>query len=139
MPVFLDTNVLLYGVTNNPAEMKKRAVADSIISKPACVVSFQVLQEFYTQATRASRPFPLEPAQAREALETYLRFPVVDGTLELIEQALEIEGRTNFNYWDCAIIAAAVLSGCDVLYTEDMQHGREIAGVRIVNPFLEAA
>jgi predicted nucleic acid-binding protein len=138
VPAFLDTNVLLYGISFVPAEMKKRAVADAIISKPDCLVSFQVLQEFYTQATRVSGQFALTPAQAREVLETYLRFPVIDGTWALIEQALAIEATTNFSYWDCAVIAAAVAGGCDVLYTEDMQHGREIEGVRIVNPFLGA-
>ena len=139
MPTFLDTNVLLYGVTNDPKEFKKRSVADSIISDAACVISFQVLQEFYTQATRTSRAYPLSAVQARDVLETYLRFPVIGGTWPLIERALEIEANTKFNYWDCAIIAAALLGGCNVLYTEDMQHGREIEGVRIVNPFLEAA
>lgn len=138
-PGFLDTNILLYGVTMAPAEMTKRSIADSIISKPDCVVSFQVLQEFYTQATRASRPFALSATQAREVLETYLRFPVIDGSWPLIAHALAIEEKTNFSYWDCAIIAAAIAGGCDVLYTEDMQDGREIEGVRIVNPFLEAA
>ena len=139
MTSFLDTNVLLYGVSTAPAELPKRKIADSIISRPGCVVSFQVLQEFYAQATRRSRPRSLTPAQAREVLETYLRFPVVDGTWPLIERALAIEAKTNFAYWDCAVIAAALAGGCDVLYTEDMQHGREIGTLRIVNPFLEAA
>jgi predicted nucleic acid-binding protein len=136
---FLDTNVLLYGVSLIPAELPKRAIVDTIISKPGCVVSFQVMQEFYTQAIRPSRPHALSPAQAREALETYLRFPMVPGTWELIEQAVSIKEKTNFAHWDCAIIAAAIAGGCDVLYTEDLQHGREIEGVRIVNPFLDAA
>lgn len=139
MPAFLDTNVLLYGISQSPAEIRKRDIADSIISKPDGVVSVQVLQEFYTQATRALGQFALTPGQAREVLETYLRFPLVEGSWLLIEQALTIEAKTNFAYWDCAVIAAAIAGGCDTLYTEDMQHGREIEGVRIVNPFLDAA
>jgi predicted nucleic acid-binding protein len=56
-------------------------------------------------------------------------------TLPVLVAALEIKAAHGFSYWDCAILAAARALGCDRLYTEDMQHGREIDGVRIVNPF----
>ncbi|MDZ7627357.1 MAG: PIN domain-containing protein [Parvularculaceae bacterium] len=138
MPVFLDTNILLYGVTVAPAEFQKRAIADAIMARKDCVLSFQTLQEFYTQAVRKSRPGAMTPEQAREALQSFRRFRIIDGAVSLIARALTIEDATNFSYWDCAIIAAAIAGGCDVLYTEDLRHGREVEGVRIVNPFLEA-
>jgi predicted nucleic acid-binding protein len=43
------------------------------------------------------------------------------------------------SFYDALIVASAIEAGCDLLYTEDMQHGRSIGGLAIVNPFLESA
>jgi predicted nucleic acid-binding protein len=43
------------------------------------------------------------------------------------------------SFYDALIVAAAIEAGCDILYSEDMQHGRTIGGLAIINPFLESA
>jgi predicted nucleic acid-binding protein len=95
----------------------------------------QVLQEFYVQATRASRPDRLPHDIAAGLIATWTRFGVQEITLPLLDSALEIKARHGFSHWDSAIIAAARALGCRELYTEDMSHGREVDGVRIIDPF----
>lgn len=56
--------------------------------------------------------------------------------MPILSDALRIKAAEGFSYWDSAIVAAASTLGCHTLYTEDMRHGREIEGVKIVNPFL---
>jgi predicted nucleic acid-binding protein len=132
---FIDTNVLLYSVSRTSGEKKKRAMAGELLARQDCALSVQVLQEFYVQATRPSRPDRLSHDLAVEFIETWMRFPVQDMTAAILKDALALKARQGFSYWDCAIIAAARASGCDTLYSEDLSHGRVVGGVRIVNPF----
>jgi predicted nucleic acid-binding protein len=95
----------------------------------------QVLQEFYVQATRQTRPDKLRHDTAAGLIATWTRFRVQPITVQILGAALEIKAAHGFSYWDSAIIAAARALGCDQLYTEDMTHGRAVDGVMIVNPF----
>ena len=135
MTIFLDTNVLLYSISTADDEAAKRSKAIQLLDRPDCVLSIQVLQEFYVQATRASRPNPLPHDTAVLLVATWLRFPVQENTLAIFQAALELRKTTGFAFWDCAIIAAAHAADCSELYSEDMADGRKIAGLRIVNPF----
>jgi predicted nucleic acid-binding protein len=94
-----------------------------------------VLGEFYVQATRPTRPDPLPHDIAAGLIVTWTRFRVQPVTLYIVAAALEIKAAHGFSYWDSAIIAAARALGCEELYSEDMTHGRDVEGVRIVNPF----
>ncbi len=132
---FFDTNILLYSVTTNPAEAAKRERASSLLGRDDGALSVQVLQEFYFQATRPSRPHPLPHDIAVDLVTAWTRFRVQEINLSILNAALEITARHRFSYWDSAIIAAARALGCRELYTEDMSHGREVEGVTIVNPF----
>ena len=133
--VFFDTNVLIYSISRDPAEATKRERATALLERDDGAVSIQVLQEFYTQATRQTRPHRLPHEMAVGLIRAWTRFRVQDMTLGLLDAALEIRVAHRFSYWDCAIIAAARALGCRELYTEDMSHGREIDGVLIINPF----
>jgi predicted nucleic acid-binding protein len=133
--IFLDTNILLYSISRAPEEAAKRGRAISLLDEPACCLSVQVLQEFYAQATRATRADPLPHAVATGLVLAWLRFEVQDNTVAVLRSALEIEAAHGFSYWDAAIIAAARALGCASVYTEDLSHGRIIDGVAIVNPF----
>ena len=135
MSVFLDTNILLYSISSAAGESAKREQALLLLDRSDCVLSVQVLQEFYVQATRASRPGAQSHATAADFIRTLMRFPVQDNTLALFQDALEIKAVSGFSFWDCSIIAAARAQNCRELMTEDLADGREIAGVRIVNPF----
>jgi predicted nucleic acid-binding protein len=135
VPHFLDTNILLYAISADPQEAAKRARADALLDQDDGVLSVQVLQEFYVQATRSSRPGRLPHDLAAGLVRSWTRFRVQETTLPLVQAALEIKAAHGFSYWDSAIIAAARALGCRCLYSEDMSHGREVDGVTIVNPF----
>jgi predicted nucleic acid-binding protein len=132
---FLDTNVLLYSVSRDPVEAAKRDIAQALLDTEDRALSVQVLQEFYVQATRASRADALPHDIAAGLIRTWLRFKVQETTLPVMLGALEIKAAHHLSYWDAAIVAAARALGCRELLSEDMSHGREIEGVLIVNPF----
>ena len=132
---FLDTNILLYSVSTNPNERVKRDIAEHLLSERDNALSVQVLQEFYVQATRVSRAGALTHDIAVSLIRTWLRFPIQSLSVSVMGDAFDIKARTGLSYWDAAIIAAARALGCGELLSEDMQHGRRIAAVKIVNPF----
>jgi predicted nucleic acid-binding protein len=123
VPHFLDTNILLYSISSDPAEVAKRDRAVTLLDQDDGALSVQVLQEFYVQATRPTRPGRVSHQLA------------VEITLSIFDSALRIKASHRLSFWDSAIISAAGALGCRRLYSEDMSHGREIEGVRIVNPF----
>ena len=135
MPHFLDTDILLYSISRNPVDALKRDRAIALLCQDDGALSVQVLQEFYVQATRATRPRPLSHETAVGLLTAWTRFKVQEITLSILTGALEIKAAHGFSYWDSAIIAAARALGCDTLYSEDLSHGRVVEGVTIVNPF----
>ena len=135
MARFLDTNILLYSISRDHREQAKRAVAIALLDRPDNALSVQVFQEFYVQATRATRQDALPHDIAAGLVRTWLRFPVQDVTLAIMSDALDIKRETGLSYWDAAIVAAAKAMGCRELMSEDMSHGHEVAGVRIVDPF----
>ena len=132
---FLDTNILLYSISRDPAEVHKRDIAIALLDADDVALSVQVLQEFYVQATRATRSDALPHEIAAGLIRTWLRFKIQEITLPIVLDALEIRIAHGLSYWDAAILAAARTLGCRELVSEDMAHGREVEGVRIVNPF----
>ena len=132
---FIDTNVLLYSISTAANEAAKRATAIQILDSDDCGLSVQVLQEFYVQATRPTRPDALTHETAAGLVRAWTRFEVQGNTLAVMAGALEIRAATDFSFWDCAIIAAARALGCSELLTEDLSHGRQIDGLLIVDPF----
>ncbi len=134
-PAFLDTNILLYSISTAADEAAKRERAIELIESGGCALSVQVLQEFYVQATRASRANALPHQAAVGLIRAWRRFPVQEITLAVVDAALEIAARHRLNYWDSCIIAAAQALTCDRLYSEDMSHGQRIGELTIFNPF----
>jgi len=132
---FLDTNILLYSISRDPAEEAKRERAVALLERDEGALSVQALQEFYVQATRSSRPDPLPHDIAAGLITAWTRFPVQEITLSILSGALEIKAAHGFSYWDSAIVAAARALGCSTLYSEDLSHGREVEGITIINPF----
>ncbi len=132
---FVDTNVLLYSISTVPAESDKAAKARELLSSRDLVLSVQVLQEFYVQAARPSRPSPLTHDEVVAFIRTWRRFPTQDVTLSVLEDALAIKARWQLSYWDSAILAAARQAGCDEVLSEDMNDGQDYGGVKVVNPF----
>jgi predicted nucleic acid-binding protein len=132
---FADTNILLYSVSTAPGEEQKAAVAQALLAEKDLVLSVQVLQEFYVQATRPSRRSPLPHSVAVELIEKWRRFRIQETTLDIMTAAFEAKERWEISYWDAAIIEAARASGCRELLSEDLADGQSYGGVRVINPF----
>jgi predicted nucleic acid-binding protein len=132
---FVDTNVLLYAVSNDPAEREKAARAGAILQERDLALSVQVLQEFYVQATRETRPDPLTHDQAVGLVESFLRFPVRQIDVPLALAALASRHRFGISYRDAAIIEAARALGCRIVLSEDLGDGTDYGGVTVENPF----
>ena len=135
MPHFLDTNILLYSISQNPAESLKRDRAIALLADDSGALSIQVLQEFYVQATRTSRADAVSHELAAGLIEAWSRFRIQDMTLPILHTALRIRKAHGFSFWDSAIVAAALALGCDRVYTEDLTHGQMVEGLAIVDPF----
>lgn len=132
---FVDTNVLLYAVSTDPGETVKAERARAVLTSTDLALSVQVLGEFYVQATRSSRPDAMTHEQAAGLVESFTRFRVQTGTTAVVLGALALRGRYQLSYWDAMIVEAARALGCEEVLTEDLQHGQDLAGVRVVDPF----
>jgi predicted nucleic acid-binding protein len=132
---FVDTNVLLYAVSRDPQERHKAQRANEILAGRDVALSVQVLQEFYVQATRATRSDPLSHDQAVWLVEAFLRFPVQELTTAVLLAALATARRFGISYWDAAILEAGRALGCHIVLSEDLSDGADYAGVRVENPF----
>jgi predicted nucleic acid-binding protein len=127
---FFDTNVLLYLVSSD-AEKADRV--EELLTQPS-VISVQVLNEF---TNVASRKFAMPLTEVREALETIRRICRTEPiTVEDHDQALDVMERYKFSLYDSVIVASALRNDCEILYTEDLQHGQVIERqLEILNPF----
>jgi predicted nucleic acid-binding protein len=116
-------------------EAVKASVANELLEQRDLAVSAQVLQEFYVQATQASRADRLSAKQAGQLVESFTRFRVEPTTVRLVINAIATGDRFRISYWDAAVIEAARSAGCDELLSEDLADGQDYAGVRVTNPF----
>ena len=131
---FLDTNILLYGYDLDAPE--KRHVAQSLIEQAwfqlgRTAISVQVLQEFHVNFVRKGHS-----AEEAAALVTdFSHWPVIDNTLTIFRHGLSLQSRWQLSLWDAMILAAAQASGARELISEDLNHGQDYGGIRVVNPF----
>jgi len=134
-PAFFDTNIFVYA--DDASEPLRQARAIQLITtyqrKRLMVVSIQVLQEYFATVTRKLR---LDPEMAQRKVEVLARARVIRFAEDDVIAAIELHRLHRISFWDAMIVHAARLAGADVLYSEDMQHGAVLAGVRIDNPFL---
>ena len=135
-PTFVDTNVLIYAYDRSAADKHRaaRRWLSDLWEMRTGVLSTQVLQEFYVNATR-KLPRPLPPGRARLIIARYATWPVHRIEPGDILQASEVEQQYGVSFWDALVVVAASRLGAARLLTEDLQHGQTIAGVRIENPF----
>ena len=129
---FLDTNILVYAFTTDP-----RAAAAQALLGRGCVTSVQALNELTNVARRKLGMSWREIREALAAVRTLCR-TIVPLDVETHAEALGIAERHGYAIFDALMIAAARRADCTVLYSEDMQHGMEIGGLRIVDPFRDA-
>jgi predicted nucleic acid-binding protein len=132
---FVDTNILIYAADSTGQDPRKTQIARELILQPALSLSVQVLNEF---VVTARNPKKLNLTRKREAgwIREWLNFQVMPLAIPTFEKALEIHLIYGFSHWDSLILAAALESGCDILYSEDLQTGQLIGNLQIINPFL---
>lgn len=136
---FIDTNVFIY--LFDETDERKRNIAEQLIqsaleTRSACI-SHQVVQETLNVVTR-KLPFPMSTENAQRFLEQIL-IPLwrIMPSPALYRRGLDLQSRYGFSFYDALIIAAALEFGCTRLYTEDLQHGQQIEGLLIENPFVD--
>ena len=135
---FIDTNVLLYRISEDPAERDNAEIAAKLLEATDLALSVQVLQEFYVQATRATRAKRLSHDEAQALVEAWLRLTVQEMSIDVLRAAIESTKRFQLSYWDAAIIESARALGCKEVLSEDLNAGQSYGGVRVVNPFKPA-
>jgi predicted nucleic acid-binding protein len=137
MLVFFDTNILVYLFDQDVPDKRDRAkmLFQQEVEAGRFVTSTQVLQEFYVAATR-KLAVPLPMADAEEAVRALADLSIVPVDSSLILSAIDRSRSMQVSFWDALIIEAALSVGATCLLTEDLQHGRQIDGLRITNPFL---
>jgi predicted nucleic acid-binding protein len=131
----LDTNVVAYAASNDPADAAKTVIARRLLQAEAAGLSAQVLQEFFVVVTRKFKR-PLTIAEAEVFLDAFERFPIVPSTPELVRRGIRLSERYQISYWDAAILAAAKELAATTVFSEDLSHGQTYDGVTVLNPFL---
>ena len=131
----VDTNVLVYAVSNRDEDVLKRVKAASVLKEADLAISVQVLQEFYNIAIRTGGPAGLTHDEAMNFLRGFRELPTQEITVELFNRATEMKQKFGLSYWDAAILAAARMLGCEAVYSEDMSHQQDYDGLRVINPF----
>ena len=134
MPVFIDTNIVVYA--DDAAYPEKQAIAAALIGdayrKGEAVISTQVMQEYYNAAVNKLK---IDTAFAVERLRFFCKFEVVSATPQLVIAATDLHRLHSLSFWDALILQSAISSGCHTLYSEDMNNGEIVGGVKIINPF----
>ena len=131
---FLDTNVLVYSADAADKAKQKHAYAivRSAVDNPSYVISSQVLNEFSNVALSKLRKSIPEVAGF---VRLFRRINVVPVVAELTEKALSIKAQYGIQFYDSLVVAAAEMSGCDEILTEDLNDGQMYGNVKAVNPF----
>ncbi len=135
---FLDTNILVYSL--DPVDPRKARIAEDLVTRGVGsklgVISYQVVQEFMNVSLRQ-----FTAAMTVTELELYffkvlLPMMTIPSSSGLFLEALRLQTVNQIAWYDSLIVAAAIQSGCEILYSEDMQHGRRFGNLVTQNPFL---
>ena len=135
---FIDSNVLVYLFDETDLEKYHRArvLVNRLVDDKSGCISYQVVQETLNVITTK---LGISHRRVVEFMdETLAPLWQIDPSSELYLRALELRERYGFSFYDSLIVAAALEAGCTRLYTEDMQHGQQIHGLTIENPFISA-
>lgn len=139
-PSFVDTNVLVYALASDDpirAPVAQRLVQE-LMEARQFLTSTQVLQELFVTLTRKVRS-PLTGRQALSYLDDIAAWPVFQPEYGSIRDAIGLSLSARLSFWDSLIVISASRSGAERLYSEELQDGQTILGVRVVNPFGAAA
>ena len=135
---FLDTNIFVYSFDQSaPAKARRAAqlIREALTTQKG-VISYQVVQEFFNVAMkRFSKPMPA--ADAGQYLVAVFRpLLAVHSSQALYAEALFLHAQSGLSWYDSLIVSAAILARCEILYSEDLQHGQRFRSLEVRNPFL---
>jgi predicted nucleic acid-binding protein len=134
---FLDTNIFVYTFDSEAPGKRERArdLVQIALTDGVGVISYQVVQEFLNVALRKFA-VPLTARDADTYLDTVL-MPLCEvfPDRQLYASAIVLHSRTGWSFYDSLIVSAARRAGVTVLYSEDLQSGRILDGLTVVNPF----
>src|SRR5438445_11314777 len=102
--LFVDSNVFLYTIDEDPASALKRQRAQQILLTDNWGWSVQVAAEFFVNATSPKRPFRLPSAEAAAFVETWLAYPTLPITPDLMRAAIDVHQRIQLSYSDGALL-----------------------------------
>jgi predicted nucleic acid-binding protein len=133
--LFIDTNILIYAL--DPAEPAKRAKSADLLRRTMAnhtlVLSPQNLNECYKILTLRRRLVP--PNAARTYLMHLMPWCIAPLDARTTGKAWAVQDEAGLEWWDALLVASALMAGCKLFISEDMQDGQLISGMRIVNPF----
>ena len=135
---FVDANVLVYAFDSSAARKQQaaRQLLERLWESNGGCLSIQVLQEFFVTVTKKVAK-PLSVADATARVREFSAWRVFAPAAEDVLDAIALHAQAKIGFWDAMIVLAAAESGCDVLWTEDLNDGQLLRGVRIRNPFAE--
>jgi len=135
---FLDTNIFVYSFDSGSVAKARSAtqLIERALTARSGVTSYQVVQEFFNVALKRFDQ-PMTRDQAEQYLSSVFRpLLTVNSSQALFAEALRVFGKHRFSWYDSLIVASALQAQCNVLYSEDLQHGQKIGNLLIENPFL---
>jgi predicted nucleic acid-binding protein len=135
---FLDTNIFVYSFDRSSGAKSRRAarlIREAVGSRKG-IVSYQVVQEFFNVALRRFAQ-PMTVPEGEQYLTTIFRpLLAIHSSPALISEALRLSDKHRLSWYDALIVAAAIEGGCNVLYSEDLQHGQRFGELKVENPFV---
>ena len=133
---FVDTNVFVYAFDRSSGEKgeKARVLVRELWERERGCLSLQVLQELYVTLTRKVGR-PLSPEAASRLVEDLSAWPCHEPSRVDLLDAIALARKSKVSLWDALILQSARRSGCDVLWSEDLNAGQKLAGVVVRNPF----
>lgn len=137
--VFVDTNILIYAhdADAGPKRARAETVLRELWASGVGRLSVQVLQEFYVNATRKLAT-PVAHIFAREVVSSYGTWVREPTTADTVTRAIDVAAMAQISFWDALIVASAEQADAGEIYSEDLNAGQAIAGIRIVNPLSRA-
>ncbi len=136
--IFIDTNILVYSLDKfDPVKQKKcRLLLKTLTGDFQGVISTQVMQEFYVTTVKKLGAVPLI---IKDILHAYERFETIIITPDTIRDAIDCSIINQLSFWDALIVVAAESARCEKLWSEYLNDGQVIRGVKIENPLRSEA
>jgi predicted nucleic acid-binding protein len=133
---FVDTNVLVYAHDRSAGAKQAQAAAllKRLWASGQGCLSVQVLQEFFVTVTRKI-PHPMSGAEAEALVRDLAGWTVFAPDEDDVLAAIALHRRTGVSFWDAMILDSAAATGCEVIWSEDLNAGQEYEGVGVENPF----